>query len=62
MFSLNAREAVVRASGYGAAGRSFGDYLRSEVLLPLGMSDCWVGGMPPAAFAEYRAAGRLAPL
>lgn len=33
-------------------GRPFGDYLREEILLPLGMNDSWMG-IPPKQFHDY---------
>lgn len=33
-------------------GGAFSHYLREEILLPLGMSNCWVG-MPPTEFKRY---------
>jgi CubicO group peptidase (beta-lactamase class C family) len=33
-------------------GRAFGDYIREEILLPLGMSDSWMG-IPPKQFQNY---------
>ncbi len=33
-------------------GRSYDTYVRDEIFLPLGMTDCWVG-MPPERFAAY---------
>jgi len=40
-------------------GRAFPDYVRDEVFLPLGMSDCWIG-MPAERWRAYRDADRLA--
>lgn len=42
-------------------GRPFAAYVRDEVFLPLGMTDCWIG-MPPERVRAYRAEGRIAPL
>lgn len=35
--------------------RGFDRYAREEIFLPLGMNDCWVGGMPPEDYAAYGA-------
>ncbi len=35
-----------------ADGRTFSNYVREEIFLPLGMHDCWIG-MPREAFQEY---------
>ena len=40
-------------------GRSFDQYARQEVFLPLGMNDSWIG-MPPEAYRVY--ADRIAPM
>lgn len=40
-------------------GRAFCDYVRQEIFLPLGMTDCWVG-MPAEQFRAY--GGRLATM
>lgn len=37
---------------YRLDGRPLEDYLREEILVPLGMSDSWVG-MPPSTFHAY---------
>jgi CubicO group peptidase (beta-lactamase class C family) len=42
-------------------GRSADDYVRQMIFQPLGMTDSWIG-MPPQAYAEYVAAGRLATM
>lgn len=34
------------------SGRSFPDYVREQIFLPLGMNDCWIG-MPPTARDAY---------
>ncbi|MFO1021642.1 MAG: serine hydrolase domain-containing protein [Planctomycetales bacterium] len=34
------------------SGKSFSNYVRDEIFLPLGMTDTWIG-MPPEAFASY---------
>jgi CubicO group peptidase (beta-lactamase class C family) len=41
--------------------RSFAELVREEVLLPLGMSNSWIG-MPKDTYLGYRAAGRYAGL
>lgn len=41
-------------------GREFPRYARDEIFLPLGMSDCWLGGMPDEEYE--RAQPWLAPL
>lgn len=33
-------------------GRSFSGYVREEIFLPLGMTDCWIG-MPPEVYTAY---------
>lgn len=33
-------------------GRPFAQYVRDEILVPLGMNDCWVG-MPPETYDSY---------
>lgn len=33
-------------------GRPFDQYVREEIFLPLGMTDCWIG-MPPAQYQAY---------
>lgn len=38
--------------------RSYSDYVREEIFLPLGMTDCWIG-MPEDRWRQYRAEGRL---
>jgi CubicO group peptidase (beta-lactamase class C family) len=40
------------------SGRPFDCYVREEIFLPLGMSDCWIG-MPAERYRQYEAAGRL---
>lgn len=40
-------------------GRTFADYVREEIFLPLGMDDCWIG-MPAERYRAYMDAGRLA--
>jgi CubicO group peptidase (beta-lactamase class C family) len=40
-------------------GRTFADYVREEVFLPLGMDDCWIG-MPADRCHRYVAEQRLA--
>lgn len=42
-------------------GRPYVEYLRAEVLEPLGMDDTWVG-MPRERYRAYVDAGRLAPM
>ena len=42
-------------------GREFAQYVREEIFLPLGMSDCYVG-MPAAEYQRYTNAGRIAEL